>query len=324
LPQLPAKDGRLTRLDLADWIVSKDNPLTSRVFVNRMWQLFFGAGLSRKVEDLGAQGDWPSHPHLLDWLAADFIDNGWDMKRTVKQIVMSTTYRQSSLVTPEMNEKDPFNRALARQGRFRLEAEMVRDNALWISGLLVERIGGPSVKPYQPARYWAYLNFPEREWQNDSGDNLYRRGLYTHWQRQYLHPSMLAFDASSREECTAERIRSNTPLQSLVLLNDPTYVEAARVFAELIIRNGGSSPNERLDYAYHRALSRSIKPTELNVLVPMLEKHLVQFKEDTNAANELLTVGAHPKASDLDPAELAAWTSIARTILNLHATITRN
>ena len=324
LPQPPAKEGRLNRLDLANWLVSRENPLTARTLVNRLWALYFGAGLSNKLDDLGAQGEWPSHPDLLDWLAADLFDNGWDLKRTIKQIVMSRTYRQSSTVSDSMKELDPFNRLLARQSRFRLDAEMVRDNALWVSGLLAEHIGGPSAKPYQPPGYWAYLNFPEREWQNGTGENLYRRGLYTHWQRQYLHPSLLAFDAPSREECTAERVRSNTPLQSLVLLNDPTYVEAARVFAELILRNAGSSPQERFDYAFQRALSRPIRPAEAQVLLPLLEQHLVQYKSDTKAAEGLLTVGARPSPSDLDKAELAAWTSIARTILNLHATITRN
>jgi hypothetical protein len=324
LPQPPPKEGRLNRLDLAKWLVSSDNPLTARTLANRLWKLCFGVGISRKIDDLGAQGDWPTHPQLLDWLATDLLDNGWDIKRTMKQIVMSATYRQSSFTSTELREKDPFNRFLARQGRFRFDAEVVRDNALWVSGLLVEHVGGPSVKPYQPPRYWAYLNFPEREWQNDSGDNLYRRGVYTHWQRQYLHPSLLAFDAPSREECTAERVRSNTPLQSLVLLNDPTYVEAARTFAELILRNGGTSTSERLDYACRRALSRSIKANESAVLTELFEKHLAQFKTDVNAANELLTVGARPKPSDLEPAELAAWTSVARAILNLHATITRN
>jgi hypothetical protein len=324
LPQPPAKEGPLNRLDLANWLVSKENPLVARTLVNRLWKNCFGAGLSRKLDDLGAQGEWPSHPQLLDWLATDLIDHGWDLKRTLKQIVMSATYRQSSLVPAALREADPFNRLLARQGRFRFDAETVRDNALWISGLLVEKLGGPSVKPYQPPRYWAYLNFPEREWQNDSGDKLYRRGLYTHWQRQYLHPSLLAFDAPSREECTAVRVRSNTPLKALVLLNDPTYVEAARVFAELIMHNGGSSPAERLDYALRRALSRPPRPAEAQVLLPLYEKHLRQYSADTKAANELLSVGARPKASDLDAAELAAWTNVARAILNLHATITRN
>ena len=321
---MPASDARLTRLDLAKWIVSNDNPLTARVFVNRVWKLFFGTGLSRKLDDLGAQGDWPSHPLLLDHLATQFIESGWDVKSLLKTVVMSSTYRQSSVSNREQRELDPYNRWLGRQGRFRLDAELVRDNALSISGLLVTKLGGPSVKPYQPPGYFAYLNFPAREWQNDSGESLYRRGLYTHWQRQYLHPSLLAFDAPNREECTADRARSNTPLQSLVLLNDPSYVEAARAFAEQILRHGGSTPRDRLNFAFRRAVSRSIKPAEAEVLERLLQSHLDEYKSDTAAANELLTVGAKPASADLDKPELAAWTSVARTILNLHETITRN
>jgi hypothetical protein len=324
LPQPPPREGRLTRLDLAQWLVANDHPLTSRVVVNRLWKLLFGHGLSRSVDDLGAQGELPSHPELLDWLAADLMDHGWDLKRSLKQIAMSNTYRQASLITPEHRQRDLLNRLLARQERFRLDAEMVRDNALWISGLLVEKVGGKSVKPYQPPRYWAYLNFPEREWQNDSGDNLYRRGVYTHWQRQYLHPSLLAFDAPSREECTATRVRSNTPLQALVLLNDPTYVEAARTFAELIVRGGGSTPADKIDFAYRRALSRGAKPEEVQLLTQLYAQQLEAYRADVAAAEQLITVGQRPKASDLDPAELAAWTCVARTLLNLHATITRN
>ncbi len=199
------REERLTRLDLARWLTSQENPLTARVFVNRMWKLFLGAGLSRKLDDQGSQGDWPSHPHLLDWLAGQFVDSGWDVKHTIKLIVMSGTYRQSSAQRADLAEIDPDNRWLARQGRFRLDAEMVRDSALKLAGLLSEKVGGPSVKPYQPRGYWAYLNFPPREWQNGTGNELYRRSLYTHWQRQYLHPAMLAFDAPGREECTADR-----------------------------------------------------------------------------------------------------------------------
>lgn len=315
---------RLTRQELAKWIVSKDNPLTARVFVNRVWKQLFGAGLSRKLDDLGAQGDWPSHPLLLDHLAASFADSGWDVKQLFKSIVLSNTYQQSSLASRELREADAYNRWLARQGRFRLDAELVRDNALSISGLLVTKLGGTSVKPYQPPGYFAYLNFPTREWQNDTGENLYRRGLYTHWQRQYLHPSLLAFDAPNREECTADRPRSNTPLQSLVLLNDPSYVEASRAFAENILRSGGSTARDRLDWAFRRAVSRSIKPAESEVLERLLQSHLDEYKSDASAANELLTVGAKPAPADLDKSELAAWTSVARTILNLHETITRN
>jgi hypothetical protein len=315
---------RLNRVDLAKWIVSPDNPLTARVFANRIWKLLFGAGLSRKLDDLGAQGDWPSHPLLLDHLATQFMESGWDVKQLIKSIVMSSTYRQSSLVSRGLREADPYNRWLARQGRFRLDAELVRDNALSISGLLVTKLGGPSVKPYQPPGYFAYLNFPTREWQNDSGENLYRRGLYTHWQRQYLHPSLLAFDAPNREECTADRARSNTPLQSLVLLNDPSYVEAARAFAENILRSGHSSTRDRLDWAFHRAVSRAIKPSETDVLERLLQSHFDEYKSEGSATGDILAVGAKPVPADLDKVELAAWTSVSRVILNLHETLTRN
>ncbi|MDA1211432.1 MAG: PSD1 and planctomycete cytochrome C domain-containing protein [Planctomycetota bacterium] len=315
---------RMTRVDLANWITSAENPLTARVFANRMWKLFFGAGLSRRIDDLGAQGEWPSHPQLLDYLAGRFIDSGWNVKQLVKEIVMSRAYRQTSLVDPTLRELDPANRLLARQGRFRFDAETVRDNALAVSGLLVEEVGGPSVKPYQPPGYWAYLNFPAREWQNSSGAELYRRGLYTHWQRQYLHPSLLAFDAPSREECTAERSRSNTPLQSLVLLNDPSYVEASRAFAESIIRQGGTSTHERLDWAFHRALSRSIRPQEREVLEELFASHLSEYQADQESAKQLISVGNHQDSDEVDAAELAAWTNVARTIFNLHEFITRN
>jgi hypothetical protein len=323
LPRPAPREGRLTRLDLANWLVAKENPLTARVLVNRLWKQYFGAGLSRKLDDLGAQGDWPSHPELLDWLAAQLVDHGWDLKRTIKLIVMSGAYRQSSLAPADVREKDPYNRWLARQGRFRLDAELVRDNALAVSGLLVDQVGGGSVKPYQPPGYWAYLNFPMREWQNGTGPELYRRGLYTHWQRQYLHPSLLAFDAPTREECTADRVRSNTPLQSLVLLNDPSFVEAARAFAERIMREGGATTGDRLDWAYRQALSRAARPRETQVLEALLTRHLAEYREDPAAAGALLSVGARLAAKDLDAAELAAWTSVARLIFNLHEVITR-
>lgn len=324
LPQPAPSETRFTRLDLANWLTSADNPLVARVFVNRVWKLMFGAGLSRRIDDLGAQGDWPTHPELLDYLAGKFIDSGWDIKRLIKLIVMSDVYRQSSAVSPELLVADPDNRWWARQGRFRLEAEFVRDNALAVSGLLVEELGGPSVHPYQPPGYWAYLNFPAREWKNSTGAELYRRGLYTHWQRQYLHPSLLAFDAPSREECAADRPRSNTPLQSLVLLNDPSYVEAARAFAESVLHCGETGPAARLDWAFQRALSRPITPREVDVLTALVDKHRTEFANDPKAADELLTVGARPLPGDLDRVELAAWTSACRAILNLHETVTRN
>jgi hypothetical protein len=320
----PATEARmLTRLDLARWILARDNPLTARVFVNRLWKLFFGQGLCKSLEDFGSQGDWPSHPELLDWLALEFMDSGWDVKHMVKLLVMSNTYRQSSQPRAELTAVDPYNRLLARQSRFRLDAEFVRDNALAVSGLLSPHIGGPSVKPYQPAGYWEALNFPTREWHDDSGEKLYRRGLYTHWQRTFLHPSLVAFDAPSREECTVERARSNIPQQALVLLNDPTYVEAARVLAEHIIAEGGSSVSDRLTLAFQRVLSRPPERNETELLSQQLEKETRRYAADGETARKLLAVGAHPRRPDGDTTELAAWTSVARVLLNLHETITR-
>jgi hypothetical protein len=315
-------DRRLTRLDLARWITDPAHPLTSRVLANRLWKNLFGAGLSVKLDDLGAQGEWPSHPQLLDELAQWMVDSNWDLKRWIRSVVMSRTYRQSSLASPEARQIDPYNRLLARQARFRLDAEFVRDNALSISGLLFNKLGGKSVRPYQPPGYWAYLNFPQREWQNGSGEELYRRGLYTHWQRQYLHPSLLVFDAPSREECTAERPRSNTPLQSLVLLNDPSYVEAARAFAELVLRAEGDD-SRKLDLAFRRALSRPITPEESELLTKLLQSQIDHYRQHPEAAKELLTTGARPSATDIDPVVLAGWTTVARAILNLHEVISR-
>ena len=330
LPQtaMPA-DRRPTRLDLARWLVHRDHPLTARVFVNRLWQQFFGAGLSRKLDDLGVQGDWPSHPELLDWLASRFVDSGFDVKALVRLLVHSASYRQSSRSDARRDELDPANRWLSRQGRFRLDAELVRDLALRASGLLVERVGGTSVRPYQPPGYWAYLNFPTREWQASSGEALWRRGLYTHWQRQYLHPSLMAFDAPSREECTAERGRSNTPLQALVLLNDPIYVEAARVFAERIVREGGDSFAARVRFAFARVLSRAPRAEEVAALERLFATQLQAYRADVAAARQVIAVGAAPVASDLGGGdgrviELAAWTSVARALLNLHEAVTRN
>jgi hypothetical protein len=319
----PAK-GRLTRLDLARWLVSRENPLTARTFVNRLWKQFFGRGLSRTLDDLGAQGEWPANPELLDWLACEFMDSGWDVKHLVRLIVMSRTYRQSSTASAELLARDPYNRALARQGRFRLDAELVRDNALCISGLLIRRIGGPSVKPYQPAGYWENLNFPVRRYVPDRGAGQYRRGLYTWWQRTFPHPSLLAFDAPTREECTVRRNRSNTPQQALVLLNDPTYVEAARAFAARIVREGGRAPAARLRWAWREALDRDIRPEEAAPVRKLLDKHLAEYRKQPEAARALLKVSFAPVPATADAAELAAWTSVARVLLNLHETITRN
>jgi hypothetical protein len=334
--QTPPDGGRLSRLDLARWLISPDNPLTARVFVNRLWRIAFGQGLVRSLEDFGSQGTPPTHPHLLDWLAMEFMSpapsppfvrgesGDWDIKRMLKLIVMSSTYRQSSSAGELQRQRDPYNQWLARQGRYRLDAEMVRDNALAVSGLLVDKLGGPSARPYQPPLYWAYLNFPVREYQNDNGDGLYRRGLYTYWCRTFLHPSLKAFDAPTREECTADRPRSNTPLQALVLLNDPTYVEAARAFAERIVCEGGGDVSSRLDFAYRQALSRSIRHEEAKLLNALYERHLEGYRADPKSAAELLHTGARPLPAEMNAPELAAWTSIARVIFNLHEMVTRN
>ena len=323
LGDLGIKNRRPTRLELAQWIVSKDNPLTARTFVNRLWARYFGTGLSRVLDDLGAQGEPPIHPELLDWLAVEFMESGWNIKHMVKLMVTSTTYRQSSKPTAVLDEKDAYNRLLARQSRWRLDAEVVRDNALLLSGLLVPKIGGPSVRPYQPTGYYANLNFPKRVYAHDTGENQYRRGLYTHWQRTFLHPSMMAFDAPSRQECTAERATSNTPMQALTLLNDPTYVEAARVFAARIIQEGGESIAERINWAYQSALSRMPEPKELEVMINLYEKHQAEYTVNLDAANALIVMGEAPLTEGVEPDELAAWTSVARVILNLHETITR-
>ncbi len=301
LPQPKVEGRKLTRLDLGQWIVSPENPLTARVFVNRLWKLFFGTGLSKVLDDVGAQGEPPVNPELLDALAAEFLESGWDVKHVVKLIVTSATYRQTSTPTKELRERDPFNREIACQSRFRLDAEFVRDNALAISGLLVQRVGGPSVNPYQPAGYWENLNFPVREWPVSKGEEQWRRGLYTWWQRSYMHPSLLAFDAPTREECVAERTRSNIPQQALVLLNDPTYVEAARAFAQRILRECDGDAARRIGWAFRQALGRDPRMDEAATLGALLEKH------------------ATTPAKELD-----GWTSVARVILNLHETITRS
>ncbi|MBO0699125.1 MAG: DUF1553 domain-containing protein, partial [Zavarzinella sp.] len=318
-----AKKERATRLDLAKWVVSPENPLTARVFVNRLWKVAFGQGLVRNLNDFGTQGTPPTHPELLDWLATEFVRTGWDVKGMLKRMVMSNAYRQSSAAPKDVRDMDPANMWVSHQNRFRLDAEFVRDNALAVAGLLTPKVGGPSSKPYQPAGYWALLNFPVREWQADKNEDQYRRGLYTYWCRTFPHPSLTAFDAPSREECTNERPRSSTPLQALVLLNDPTYVEAARVFAANVLKDGETTP-ERIAAAYRRALSRPPTAEEVKVLEGLLENHRVDFQKDPAGAQKLLKVGLAPVPANVEPAELAAWTSVARAILNLHEAVTRN
>jgi hypothetical protein len=319
----PVDGKRLTRLDLANWLVSRENPLTSRVVVNRLWKLFYGTGLSKTLDDMGTQGELPVNQPLLDWLACEFMDSGWDIKHMVRLMVSSSTYRLSSNAPKELATSDPFNRELARGGRWRLDAEFVRDNALSISNLLVQQVGGPSVKPYQPPGYWENLNFPTREWENDKNKNQWRRGLYTWWQRSYLQPSLLAFDASTREECTADRGRSNIPQQALALLNDTTYVEAARALAGRILREGGGTVNDRCSWAFREATGRTPSEDERKILTGLYEQHLAVYTQDLDAAKKLVSTGYSPVPSDVGAAELAAWTNVARTILNLHETITR-
>jgi hypothetical protein len=326
LPGLkPGNEGRrLTRLDLADWLVSRDNPLTARVVMNRLWKQFFGIGLAKVLDDFGMQGEPPINPDLLDWLACEFVDSGWDVRQMVRLIALSRTYRQASTAPAELMARDPDNRETARQGRWRLEAELVRDHALSIAGLLVPKIGGPSAKPYQPEGYWENLNFPPRTYQADTGESQYRRGLYTWWQRSFLHPSLVAFDAPSREECAAERSRSNIPQQALVLLNDPTYVEAARAFAERVMREGGASTEARLVWAWRQALLRPPQADESQIARGLFEKHLAEFRDDPASAQAFLQVGLSPAPADIPTAELAAWTSVTRVLLNLHECITRS
>ena len=320
---IDGKPQRLTRLDLAHWLVSRENPLTARVFVNRLWKQFYGGGISKTLEDMGTQSELPTMQPLLDWLAVDFMDRAWDVKGTVRLLVTSGAYRMSSIASPEQIARDPLNRDFARQGRWRLDAEFVRDNALSISELLTEQIGGPSVKPYQPAGYWENLNFPTREWENDQGPNQWRRGLYTWWQRSYVHPAMLAFDAPTREECAADRVRSNIPQQSLVLLNDPEFVEAARAFAALMIKEGGPTPQSRIAWAWQKATARTPKADETNTLLSLFQKHLAEFQKNASEATALDKVGISPAPKEIPAPELAAYTSLARVILNLHETVTR-
>jgi len=323
MPQIDSGKQPATRLDLARWLVDPKNPLVARVYVNRLWLQMFGRGIVSTADDFGSQGAAPSHPELLDFLATDFASH-WDTKRMLKMMAMSATYRQSSVGDAKARQTDPANLWLSRQGRFRLEAELVRDNALAVSGLLVRTIGGPSVKPYQPAGYYSHLNFPKREYQQDHGSALYRRGLYTHWQRTFLHPSLSAFDAPSREECTVERCRSNTPLAALAMLNDPSYVEAARALAAKTMRDGGSTPQERIAYVMRQTLGRPAESTETEVLQKLYEKHLAEYQADPKAADKLLAIGESPLPANVVKPELAAWTSVARAVLNLHETITRN
>jgi hypothetical protein len=326
LPAL-ADDQPRDRLGLARWLVSAENPLTARVIVNRFWQQVFGAGLVKTSEDFGAQGDAPSHPELLDWLAGEFMRSGWDVKRLMKLMVTSATYRQQSRLTPALRERDPENRLLARGPRFRLPAEMVRDQALAASGLLVRKIGGPSVKPYHPPGLYeqvvAQRDNPQATYTPGKGDDLHRRSLYTYWKRSVPHPGMMIFDAPFRETCTLRRTRSNTPLQALNLMNDPTYVEASRFLAQRMIREGGADVEGRLVHGFRLLLARAPKAAELAVLRASHERAQAEFERDEEASMALLAVGESPADATLNPAELAAFTTVASTLLNLDEVVTK-
>lgn len=334
LGALPELDRRATRLDLANWFVDGENPLVARVLVNRLWRLLFGHGLVPQLDDFGVQGSPPSHPELLDFLAAELVDSDWDIRHVLRLMVRSSAYAQTSQVGDSVRERDPGNRWFGRQERFRLDAEFVRDNALAASGLLVRQMAGPSVRPYQPAGYYSHLNFPKRKYRASSGADLYRRSVYTHWQRQFLHPSLQAFDAPSRERCTAERSRSNTPLAALTLLNDPIFVEAARVLATRVLLEADSNAHSGADAAvndeqhatllWRRVLQRDPLPSETRLAADLAASHRAHYTQHEDQALELLSVGQSPREGSLSVVELAAWTSVARVLLNLHETITRN
>jgi hypothetical protein len=333
---------RLTRLDLAKWIVSQDNPMTARTVVNRFWKQFFGMGLANPVDDLGLQGEWPSHPELLDWLAVEFMrpaidvsrqggaqtrqntggTPAWDVKHIIRLIVTSSTYRQRSNLRADLRDIDPNNRLLASQNPRRLDAEFVRDNALAVCGLLNREIGGPSAHPYQPAGYYANLQFPDRDYRADKDDRQYRRGVYAHWQRTFLQPMLANFDAPSREECVGYRIVSNTPQQALTLLNDPSFVEAARVLAQKLLQSPAKSDEERLNHAFRSALNREIKSKERTSLRRFLAAQREHLRNEKDEPVKVQKVGLASTPRDVDAVELAAWTSVCRVVLNLHETIT--
>jgi hypothetical protein len=321
LPPMSASESN-NRLGFARWLVSPSNPLTARVAVNRMWQMHFGVGLVRSTEDFGVQGELPSHPELLDWLAVEFRSNGWDLKQLHRLIVTSATYRQSSRKEAAAASLDPENRWLSRGPRFRLSAEMIRDQALATSGLLTEQLGGPSVKPYQPADLWKDLA-TDTTYEQDHGRNLYRRSLYTYWKRTVAPPAMTTFDAAGREACQVRSTRTNTPLQALTLLNEVSYIEASRMMAEQIMRIGGQTTSDRLIFAFRLATSRPPRDAELQVLVASFESQLAQFQRDPASAERLLSHGEFPRDKSLNASELAAYTTVANLLFNLDEVVTR-
>ena len=320
LPPLPPGAPN-NRLGFAQWLVSPENPLTARVTVNRFWQMLFGVGIVKTVEDFGSQGEWPTHPELLDWLATEFMQNGWDVKKLLRLIVTSSTYRQSSRVTPELLQRDPENRLLARGPRFRMPAEMIRDQALSASGLLVEKVGGPSVKPYQPPGLWKEITGGP-DYEPDKGEGLWRRSLYTFWKRTVAPPLMLNFDSAMRETCTVREVRTNTPLQALNLMNDVTFVEAARVLAERVMKER-QDPAARLELAWRSVLVRPPEKKERDLLLQNFYGQLDYYQTQPQLALELVTQGTRPRDASLDVAQLAAYTAMASMILNLDEAITK-
>lgn len=334
-PGIPAVFGSLpegtpsNRLGLARWLVAPTNPLTARVMVNRFWQMYFGTGIVKTSEDFGTQGEWPSHPELLDWLAIQFVRSGWDVKAMQKLIVMSATYRQTSATTPELSAKDPENRLLSHGPRQRLQAEFIRDQALAVSGLLNDSIGGASVSPYQPPGLWEELasredgkNWTAQTYIQSHGPDLYRRTMYTFWKRTSPPPTLSTFDAPDRETCTVRRLRTNTPLQALILMNDPTYVEASRKLAERLLTEANSD-KKRVELAFQLALSRAPARKEAAILLRIVETQLAVYRKDQQAAVQLLEVGEAARNQKLDAAQLAAWTVVANVILNLDETVSK-
>ncbi|MCE9545392.1 MAG: DUF1549 and DUF1553 domain-containing protein, partial [Planctomycetia bacterium] len=328
LPPLPANAPH-NRLGLARWLVQPDHPLTARVAVNRLWQMLFGRGIVATPADFGSQGDPPTHPELLDYLATEFVRGGWNQKEMIRRLVTSATYRQSSRITPEALARDPENRLLARGPRFRLQAEFIRDMALQASGLLVDRIGGPSVFPYQPAGLWKEVSHfgsspaTSQVFVGDHGEGLYRRSMYTYWKRTVPPPTMFTFDAPNREICTARRATTNTPLQALVLLNDPQYVEASRVLAQRMLTEGPADARGKIAFAFELVNGRTPTSPETAILLGAYERELANYQRDRGQAEQILSVGESARDAALDSATHAAWTSVASLILNLSETITR-
>lgn len=319
LPPLP-EGVENNRLALANWVVSRENPLTARVTINRYWQAFFGRGLVKTIEDFGVQGALPTHPELLDWLAVDFQENGWDLKRLFKQIVMSATYRQSSKVTEEMLEVDSENKYISRSTRMRLPSWMLRDQALFVSGLLVDTLGGEPVKPYQPSGIWAEATFGKIKYVQDHGDDLYRRTIYSFW-RRIVGPTTL-FDNSARQVCTVKAMNTNTPLHALTTLNDITYVEASRVLAERLLTTK-KSDTERIAYAFELTTSRKPSSEELNILKTRIDRLKIDYKDSTDEAMKIIQTGEYRLNEVLDPVEYASYTVLSSLLLNLDETITR-